>query len=128
MKVDSKGRITIPATLRLVLGIEEGSRLLLVADPDKMKIEIRIVPQNIVVEKRVINENELIDFLSKHITMLYALSCYRVSQHAFQCRLAISEYSSHFSHSSFEGLEESGASNDKKRSIHSSWDYTNFEE
>lgn len=101
VKVDSKGRITIPATLRLVLGIEEGSKLLLVADPDNMKIEIKVVPQNIVFEKRVINENELINFLSKHIAMLYALSCYRISEHAFQCRIAVSEYHSHPAHNTF---------------------------
>jgi len=126
VKVDSKGRITIPATLRLILGIEEGSKLLLIADPDSMKIEIKVVPQNIVIEKRVVNENELIEFLSKHITMLYALSCHRISEHTFQCRLAISEQRTHPTINALERLGENGTFNDKEGHIHSRWNYTDF--
>lgn len=128
VKVDSKGRITIPATLRLVLGIEEGSKLLLVADPDSMKIEIKVVPQNVVIEKRVINENELVEFLSKHITMLYALSCHRISEHAFQCRLAISKHHPQFTNNTFKRLEKNGTSNGEKGSIYSRWNHINFSE
>ncbi len=40
VKVDSKGRITIPTTLRLALGIKEGMIVMLVADTKKKTITI----------------------------------------------------------------------------------------
>lgn len=40
VRVDGKGRITLPATLRLLLDINEGERLILVFNEDGNKIEI----------------------------------------------------------------------------------------
>ncbi len=89
VKLDSKGRVTIPASLRLLLGLEEGSRLLLIADPDNLRIEIRIIPQDVTIERIVVKENELAEIVSKYANTMYSMSCYRRSDDTFQCRVVI---------------------------------------
>lgn len=44
VKVDSKGRITIPLAIREALGIHEGMNVLLIADMDEKKIFISPIP------------------------------------------------------------------------------------
>ncbi len=43
VKVDPKGRVTIPSYMRIVLGIESGSRVVLALDEERKVIEIRLV-------------------------------------------------------------------------------------
>jgi AbrB family looped-hinge helix DNA binding protein len=59
VKVDSKGRVTIPLTIREALDIHEGMTVLLIADRDKKEILLSPVPEkarlielNIMVEDR----------------------------------------------------------------------------
>ncbi|OYT41093.1 MAG: AbrB family transcriptional regulator [Desulfurococcales archaeon ex4484_58] len=44
VKVDSKGRITIPLAIREAFGIHEGMNILLIADMDEKKIFISPIP------------------------------------------------------------------------------------
>ncbi len=44
VKVDSKGRVTIPLVIREALNIVEGMNLILVADPDKKEIILTPLP------------------------------------------------------------------------------------
>lgn len=44
VKVDSKGRITIPLVVREALNIVEGMTLILIADPDKREIVVTPLP------------------------------------------------------------------------------------
>ncbi|MCC6055071.1 MAG: AbrB/MazE/SpoVT family DNA-binding domain-containing protein, partial [Desulfurococcaceae archaeon] len=40
VKIDSKGRITIPSAIRLLLNMEEGDKMVLLFDEDELKIEL----------------------------------------------------------------------------------------
>lgn len=117
VKLDSKGRVTIPASLRLLLGLEEGSRLLLIADPDNLRIEIRVVPQDVTIEKIVVKENELAEIVSRYANTMYALSCYRRSDDTFQCRVVISITRQNI----IKEVENNSPLNDKTRTFHHSW-------
>lgn len=44
VKVDSKGRVTIPLVVREALGIVEGMNIILIADPDKREIVLTPLP------------------------------------------------------------------------------------
>jgi len=44
VKVDSKGRVTIPLVVREALNIVEGMNLILIADPEKREITITPLP------------------------------------------------------------------------------------
>ncbi|KSW12343.1 AbrB family transcriptional regulator [Pyrodictium occultum] len=44
VKVDSKGRVTIPLVVRVALNIVEGMNLILIADPDKREIVLTPLP------------------------------------------------------------------------------------
>jgi len=44
VKVDSKGRVTIPLAVREVLDIREGMHLLVVADKDKKELRLLPIP------------------------------------------------------------------------------------
>ncbi len=46
VKVDSKGRITIPASIRLLLDINDGDTILLSVDEDSYRIELKIFKNN----------------------------------------------------------------------------------
>ena len=99
-----------------MLGLEEGSRLLLIADPDNLRIEIRIVPQDAIIEKIVVKENELAEIVSKYANTMYALSCYRRSDDTFQCRVAISITRQNTA----EEAENNSSFNDEARIFHHS--------
>ncbi len=47
VKVDSKGRVTIPASIRLLLDINDGDVILLSADEDSYRIELKILKNSI---------------------------------------------------------------------------------
>ncbi len=44
VKVDSKGRVTIPLVVREALGIVEGMNIILISDPDKREIVLTPLP------------------------------------------------------------------------------------
>lgn len=46
VKIDSKGRITIPASIRLLLDINDGDIVLLSTDEDSYRIELKIFKNN----------------------------------------------------------------------------------
>jgi len=46
VKVDSKGRITIPASIRLLLDINDGDTILLSIDENNYRIELKIFKNN----------------------------------------------------------------------------------
>ncbi len=74
VKLDSKGRVTIPAAMRLALGLEVGDRVLLVMDPERMSIEIRFLKDvescSIEIEK-----DRFVELVQSFLKDIYALSC-----------------------------------------------------
>ncbi len=82
VKVDSKGRITIPLTIREALGIHEGMNVLLIADLDEKKIFISPIPDkarlmelNIMVDDRPGVVAEISKVLADHGVDIIALKC-----------------------------------------------------
>ncbi len=78
VKIDSKGRITIPAYIRLALGIESGDKLLLIAYPDRGSIEIRKIYEDAFSCSGTIGINDFIALLrtlSTNNIKIYAITC-----------------------------------------------------
>ncbi|MET1160739.1 MAG: ACT domain-containing protein [Thermoprotei archaeon] len=82
VKVDSKGRITIPLAIREALGIREGMNVLLVADIDEKKVFITPIPDRaklieitVVVEDRPGAVAEISKTLADRGIDIVALKC-----------------------------------------------------
>ncbi len=82
VRVDSKGRITIPLSIREALGIREGMNILLFADLDEKKIFLSPIPDraklveiNITVEDRPGVVAEISKTLADNGIDIVALKC-----------------------------------------------------
>lgn len=82
VKVDSKGRITIPLSIREALGIREGMNILLFADLDEKKIFLSPIPDkaklveiNVTVEDRPGVVAEISKTLADNGIDIVALKC-----------------------------------------------------
>ncbi len=82
VKVDSKGRITIPLAIREALGIHEGMNVLLIADMDEKRIFISPIPDkaklmeiNVKVDDRPGVVAEISKTLADHGIDIIALKC-----------------------------------------------------
>jgi AbrB family looped-hinge helix DNA binding protein len=82
VKVDSKGRITIPLSIREAFGIREGMNILLFADLDEKKIFLSPIPEHarlaeltIRVEDRPGVVAEISKTLADHGVDIIALKC-----------------------------------------------------
>jgi AbrB family looped-hinge helix DNA binding protein len=82
VKVDSKGRVTIPLAVREVLDIREGMYLLVVADKDKKELRLLPIPVasklikiRLVVEDRPGVLAELTRFLAQHNIDIVSTRC-----------------------------------------------------
>ena len=94
VKVDSKGRITIPSAIRLLFGVEEGDKLILLIDEEEQKIELRnIKTSNLVICRMVDNLGNVIESLSKISGNVIAFNCrcYDASCSKFKCRFIVEE-------------------------------------
>ncbi|ADM27000.1 transcriptional regulator, AbrB family [Ignisphaera aggregans DSM 17230] len=66
VKVDSKGRITIPASIRLLLDINDGDTILLSIDEDNYRIELKIFKNNtLYLCKGQLDRQTLLEMLEK---------------------------------------------------------------
>lgn len=82
VKVDSKGRVTIPMAVREILDIREGMYLLIVADKDKKELKLLPIPVaakliriRLVVEDRPGVLAELTKFLAQHNIDIISTRC-----------------------------------------------------
>uniref|UniRef100_A0A7C4NM58 AbrB/MazE/SpoVT family DNA-binding domain-containing protein n=1 Tax=Ignisphaera aggregans TaxID=334771 RepID=A0A7C4NM58_9CREN len=65
IKVDAKGRITIPAYVRLLFDVDEGSKILMSVDEEKGAIILRTFHEKWVRCTGTMGKEELIDIISK---------------------------------------------------------------
>jgi len=81
VKVDQKGRITIPAYARILLGLDPGDRVMLHVDPDRLTINMTLLPRDSPIYKCVaeVSERDLVNIVSNLITSILALNCIRPS-------------------------------------------------
>jgi len=73
VKIDQKGRITLPSAVRILAGLDEGSEVLLVYDEGRVIIELVPVEDEIVECDVVGGAGELLVLLSKF--RIVSLSC-----------------------------------------------------
>lgn len=94
VRVDSKGRITIPSTLRLLLNIEEGDQLVLLFDENTQKIEI-LGPgaNNPVVCVTADSLENVLDIISNIGNDLIGVTCRRVGEEhgEYKCKIVINK-------------------------------------
>jgi len=93
VKVDSKGRITLPAHMRLALGIEEGYVLRLVADLERGTILIPLYQdwRNIRVDKFTASSiDEICQALTKFGDAILKIDCKRILDN-FECTIVFGE-------------------------------------
>ncbi len=90
VKVDSKGRITIPAALRLLLNISDGEKLILIFDENSNKIEIRLPkPGNTLMCNDVIDKNTLLEIIKKFNANIISCRCKDDHCSLYYCRIFI---------------------------------------
>ncbi|MEM1775249.1 MAG: AbrB/MazE/SpoVT family DNA-binding domain-containing protein, partial [Desulfurococcaceae archaeon] len=82
VKVDSKGRITIPAVIREMFNIREGMYLLMIADKNSKEIKLvplpiaaKLVKLSVVLEDRVGVIAELTNFLASRNIDIISTKC-----------------------------------------------------
>ncbi|MEL9940080.1 MAG: AbrB/MazE/SpoVT family DNA-binding domain-containing protein [Ignisphaera sp.] len=94
VRVDSKGRITIPSTLRLLLNIEEGDQLVLLFDESTQKIEI-LGPgtDNPVVCITANPLENVLDIISNIGNDLIAVTCRRIDEERgeYKCKIVLNK-------------------------------------
>jgi len=65
VKVDAKGRITIPAYVRLLLNVDEGSKVLMHVDEERGVITLRSFQEKWVRCRGTLDRNELAALISR---------------------------------------------------------------
>jgi len=77
VKIDQKGRITLPSVVRILSGLNEGSEVLLIYDEGRVIIELIPVEDEIMECSIVGDSSELLVLLSKF--KIVSLSCVSAS-------------------------------------------------
>jgi len=92
-RIDSKGRITIPAHIRIAMGINEGDVVRLIADPDAGLIVVAVgeVFESIEVVEFQLDSVEALSRITVAIEahILLSLRCSAVRRDAIRCRVTI---------------------------------------
>ncbi|MDK6027965.1 AbrB/MazE/SpoVT family DNA-binding domain-containing protein [Ignisphaera sp. 4213-co] len=94
VKVDVKGRITIPSALRLLLNIEEGDKLIILFDEDLQKIEIVSAKSSDLTLCTITSSlNKVLELLTAIGNNLIAMNCRCIdaSCNRYRCKLIISK-------------------------------------
>jgi AbrB family looped-hinge helix DNA binding protein len=94
VKIDSKGRITIPSAIRLLLNMEEGDKMVLLFDEDELKIELLSTKAtNVIVCKLLDDFKNVVEMLKKLSNGVIAFSCrcYDTSCNKFRCKFILEE-------------------------------------
>ncbi|MEM4942854.1 MAG: AbrB/MazE/SpoVT family DNA-binding domain-containing protein, partial [Ignisphaera sp.] len=73
VKIDGKGRITIPSYARLILDISEGSSVVMNVDEDRKVIEIRTLRDKAIDCLGIITKDDLIRLINK--TDIISIKC-----------------------------------------------------
>ncbi|MCX8168474.1 MAG: AbrB/MazE/SpoVT family DNA-binding domain-containing protein [Ignisphaera sp.] len=90
VKVDSKGRITIPAALRLLLNISDGEKLVLIFDEDNNKIEIRLPRQGDgLVCNDIVSKDVLLELLKRFDVSIVSCRCKDDHCALYHCKIFI---------------------------------------
>ncbi|MEM1541321.1 MAG: hypothetical protein QW101_02180 [Ignisphaera sp.] len=64
VKIDGKGRITIPSYARLILDISEGSNVIMNVDEDRKVIEIRMLRDKVIECLGIITRDDMVRLIS----------------------------------------------------------------
>jgi AbrB family looped-hinge helix DNA binding protein len=90
VKLDSKGRVTIPATLRLLLDIKEGEKLVLIFNEDGNKIEIYLPKiNNTLLCDDEISKDILLELLRKFKVNAFKCRCIDNHCDVYRCKIFI---------------------------------------
>jgi AbrB family looped-hinge helix DNA binding protein len=94
VKVDAKGRITIPAYIRLLLNIDDNGKILLKVDEDRGVITLRVFQENWIKCHGKLNKQELAKILNE--VKVIALKCLSSENkfNEYRCDLVIDGKSS----------------------------------
>jgi AbrB family looped-hinge helix DNA binding protein len=93
VKVDAKGRITIPSSVRLLLGIEEGDQLLLIVDEEHHAIKLQTFKNDsVVICKMIINAKSINEIFSSLANKIINFSCLCIDDvcETYRCKLVVS--------------------------------------
>ena len=92
LKVDGKGRITIPSYMRIALGIEPNSRVILALDEERKVIEVRICEPGTLFTciGEGIGMEDLETVIKEYRDKIVAISCAKVSDKA-TCKLLVKD-------------------------------------
>jgi len=91
VRVDQKGRITIPAYARILLGLDPGDRVLMHVDPDRLTISLTLIPKDTPVY-RCSMEGDLSSVLAAInavMNSIVAISCVRTSIQAKNVKCSV---------------------------------------
>ncbi|MCI4435976.1 MAG: AbrB/MazE/SpoVT family DNA-binding domain-containing protein [Ignisphaera sp.] len=92
VKVDAKGRVTIPSSVRLLLDIEEGDQLLLIVDEEHHAIKLQAFKNDsIVICKMMINAKSINEIFSSLANKIINFSCLCIDEacEAYRCKLVV---------------------------------------
>ena len=91
-RIDAKGRITIPSYMRLVMGLESGSRVFMVYDEDRGVIEIRLVKPGelFLCTSEFVGVEDLKKLLDEYGLHIQTISCIRSNDgDGLKCRVLV---------------------------------------
>ncbi len=89
LRVDSKGRITIPAYMRLVLGIEPNSKVVAILDEERKVIELRVTEPGalFLCVSESVDVSELEALVHEYASKLVSINCVRSDKGSAYCRI-----------------------------------------
>lgn len=87
VKVDAKGRITIPAYVRLLLNVDEGSKIVLNVDEDKGVMVMRTFREDWVRCEGVISKQELVKILNE--VKVIVIKCFDSGLDEYRCDIVL---------------------------------------
>lgn len=95
VKVDGKGRITIPSYVRLLLNVDEGSKVLMSVDEVRGTITLRVFQKGWVRCFDTLNRDELAELILKATVISFKCTSNAPNGESYECDMVIDSGSSH---------------------------------